>query len=423
MSRLAFQFHHCLGVGGYGEVYLARQHTEGGLHREVAVKVLYEKYDDDSNAVKRLRDEGQALALLAHPAILTVHGFAKVDGRLALVTEYIEGSDVSVFCDPDDLLPSRIAVAIVREVAEALDYALTVPNPHTGRKLKMIHRDVKPANIRVSTDGTVKLLDFGVARSNEMERQAKTAMGDVLLTSGFAAPESLGFGVTSPSVDVFALGVTLFAMLTGKEFYRGRDLKFQVTLALNAVDFAAYLEERLQMVEPGPIRDLLTDMLGFQHELRPKAREVAERLDAIVDALPGPTLGQWARNRQWPEQRVDDGELEGLLFDAEGVRMAAKPQAEPPPPPPPVDLGSTSSIVPARGRAAGPSGPSQPSPPKAPESKAPGAKPKAAPPMPERSGRTRWVVAGALVLVVGVVGVAVLGVGGLALALVMLGLG
>lgn len=407
MSRLAFQFHHCLGEGGYGEVYLAQQVTEGGIHREVAVKVLREQYDDDSNAVKRLRDEGQALALLAHPSILTVHGFSKVCGRLALVTEYVEGADVSTFCDPENLLPETIAVEVTREVAEALDYALNVPNPHTGRKLKMIHRDVKPANIRISTDGKVKLLDFGVARSNEMDRRAKTAMGDVLLTSGFASPEALGFGVTGPSVDVFALGVTLFAMLTGKQFYRGRDLKFQVTLALNAIDFAAYLDERLQLVENPELRQILAEMLGFQHEVRPTAGQIAERLEAIQETLGGPLVGRWARTREWPEQRVEGGELEGARIGADGELLPPEEVAPPPPPPAP-DLRS-SSIVPAGARSAGaPAG---------------GAKKPAAtaPPAPRaETGGSRtllYVGVAVLVLMVVVGGGAV--VGGLLLALAL----
>jgi serine/threonine-protein kinase len=328
--RVVFTFHRCLGEGGYGEVYLAHQVTEGGLQREVAVKVLHERYDDDSNAVKRLRDEGQVLALLAHPSILTVHGFTKIAGRLALVTEYVEGADVSVFCHPEHLLPPRVAVEVARDVAEALHYALTVPNPHTGRPLKMIHRDVKPANVRVSVDGKVKLLDFGVARSNEMDRQAKTAMGDVLLTSGFASPEALGFGVSGPSVDVFALGVTLFAMLTGKQFYRGRDLRFQVTLAMNAVDFTSYLEERVLLVDDPDLQAILLEILAFQHELRPKAEEVGERLDALLQRMEGPTLGQWARGRTWAIQEVPGAELTGARIDVEG-RILGESEVPAPP--------------------------------------------------------------------------------------------
>ncbi len=342
-SRLAFTFHACLGEGGYGEVYLARQITEGGIARDVAVKVLRERYDETSSAVKRLRDEGQALALLAHPVILGVHGFCKVEGRLALVTEYIEGADLSYFCTPGNLLPPRIAVEVIQEVADALAYAYTTPHPMTGRPLEMIHRDIKPANIRISTDGKVKLLDFGVARAEEMDRQAKTAVGDVLLTSGFASPEALAFGVAGPTVDIFALGVTFFAVLTGKQFYRGRDLQFQVTLALNAADFEAYLEERLLLIDDPALREIVGSMLVFQHEKRPTAAELAERLEALHKRMEGPILSRWARDREWPLITIEDAELVGKSIDTEGHLLPN--DGAPAPPPPPTDLGR--SVVPA----------------------------------------------------------------------------
>ena len=99
---LAFTFHSCLGQGGYGEVYLATQH--GNIQRQVAVKVLRPEYQEGSDAMNRLRDEGQALAFLQHPAIVAVHEFARIDGRLGLVMEYIEGADASLFTDKDHLL-------------------------------------------------------------------------------------------------------------------------------------------------------------------------------------------------------------------------------------------------------------------------------------------------------------------------------
>src|SRR5690606_31293680 len=158
-----------LGTGRFGEVWLAEQRTRGGLDRLVAVKILREQYEETSDAVKRLRDEAQILAMLAHPCIVGIHEIMRIEGRLALVNEYIEGIDVESFCTPDRLLPPRVAVGIISRVAGALDWAIHTPNPATGRPLNLIHRDIKPANIRLSSFGEVKLLDFGLARSNEMK--------------------------------------------------------------------------------------------------------------------------------------------------------------------------------------------------------------------------------------------------------------
>jgi serine/threonine protein kinase len=334
-SSVAFRFHNCLGEGGYGEVYLATQQTEGGIKRDVAVKVLHERYDESSDAVKRLRDEGQVLAMLQHPAIVSVHQFCEVEGRLALVMEYIEGADVSYFCHPDRLLPERIRVEVAREVSEALAHALSVQNPMTGRPLGMIHRDIKPANIRVTVDGKVKLMDFGVARSTEIDRKAKTAMGDVLLTPGFGAPEALGFGVSGPMVDIFALGVSLFEMETGQPFYGQTDLAFQVSLAMDSEDYTKHLEERLELVSNPEIRALIGDMLKFQHELRPEAAEIADRADDLWRKMEGETLGQWARSTTFPDLSYDTAELCGKLIDAGGVIVGEAPKGEGVPPPPP----------------------------------------------------------------------------------------
>lgn len=310
-------FHNCLGQGGYGEVYLATQH--GNIQRQVAVKVLRPEYQEGSDAMNRLRDEGQALAFLQHPAIVAVHEFARIDGRLGLVMEYIEGADASLFTDKQYLLGEKVVLTIVREVAEALHHAYNAPNPRTGKPLELIHRDIKPANIRLSTDGNVKLLDFGVARANEMDRKASTMMGDVLLTSGFGAPETLGFGIQSAAGDVFALGVCLYQLLTGDDFYGTSDLRMQVNLALDSEEYKTHAELRLGSIAHDGIRALLTDMLQYSHEHRPDAGQVADRADELFKKLDGDTIGQWARAFEWPPLPEIKADLVGRRIDGEGV--------------------------------------------------------------------------------------------------------
>jgi serine/threonine protein kinase len=296
-EKLEFTFRKCLGAGGFGEVYLAEHYTKGGISRLVAVKVLKSEFGADSDAVKRLRDEGQILAMMQHPAILGVHHFAEVDGRIALVTEYIEGIDLASYCVPGNLMPKRAALGIVGEVASALDFAYHTNNPKTGRKLKLIHRDIKPENIRLSIHGQVKVLDFGVARSNEMQRAAKTAMGDILMTPGYGAPESLAFGVTGPKVDVYALGATLYRMITGEKFYQDKPITFQLNLAMDTADYAIFLDKRLDLVKSIPISELLRDMLQHTPERRLTAADVCDRCEDLVRKLKGPPYQRWARER------------------------------------------------------------------------------------------------------------------------------
>ncbi len=286
-----------LGSGRVGDVWLAHQRTRGGLSRLVAVKLLRDQWADDSDVVKRMKDEGQVLALLQHQCIVGFHEITRIDGRLALVTEYVEGVSLSDYCQKGNLVPPRVAVDIIARVASALDWALVTPNPRTGRPLGLIHRDVKPPNIHLADQGEVKLMDFGLARSNEMERHAKTRMGDVLGTSGFASPEALAFQVMSAPGDVFALGCTLFELLVGEPFYGDLQVHEQARLALQSRDYQAFLASRLPLVQNDDLRILLEEMLAYSPESRPSAGTVCDACEDQLRQMTGPTFTEWNRAR------------------------------------------------------------------------------------------------------------------------------
>jgi len=292
-----FQLIRLLGEGRVGEVWLAQQRTRGGISRLVAVKLLREAWDADSDAINRLKDEGQALAMLQHPCIPGFHEITQVEGRLALVTEYVEGVDLGQFCTRGNQLPPRVALDIVARVASALDWAWTTPHPETGRPLNLIHRDVKPANIRLADQGEVKLLDFGLARSSEMHRHAKTRMGEVLGTPGYAAPEALAFQVARPPGDVYGLGCTLFELLVGEPFFYGLRIEQQAMLAVQSRDYSEFLAKRLQAVAHPDLRILLAEMLAYSPEKRPKAGTVCDVCEDQLGEMDGPTFPEWNRNR------------------------------------------------------------------------------------------------------------------------------
>ena len=128
-----FEVHACLGKGGFGEVYLADMVTTGGLSRQVALKVLHVGSEDASQAVERLGDEARMLATLNHPSVLAVVDVTTLDGRIALVTEYVDGEDL-VDCVQAGL-GARGQVQVIGQVASALDAAWS--------QFKIIHRDVR----------------------------------------------------------------------------------------------------------------------------------------------------------------------------------------------------------------------------------------------------------------------------------------
>ncbi|MBK8284162.1 MAG: serine/threonine protein kinase [Ahniella sp.] len=217
-----------LGQGGMGQVYLAER-SDGSFRQEVAVKVVREGWDH-LELLERFRRERQILASLNHPNIARLlDGGASDTGEPYLVMEYVDGVSIGEYCDRERLsIPAR--VRLFSDVCAAVGYA---------HQRLVVHRDLKPSNILVTRDGTVKLLDFGIARLLAADATI-TAPRDRLFTIGYAAPEQIRGEIPSVSVDVYALGLLLYELLTGQRAY-GRT----------ASTPAAY-EREVLTVEPTP---------------------------------------------------------------------------------------------------------------------------------------------------------------------------
>ena len=138
--RQTYTFTTCVGLSGFGEVYIADVEEPGGLTRRVAVKVLKESLRDAPEAVQRLRDEGRMLGVLNHRSILRVLEQTIIRGRVALVTEYIPGIALGRCCKPATRLPPKIVLEAIAEVASALHCAYFTLSPETGKPLQLIHR-------------------------------------------------------------------------------------------------------------------------------------------------------------------------------------------------------------------------------------------------------------------------------------------
>src|SRR5262249_32751757 len=199
-----------IGHGGTGSVWLAER-SDGRFTGHVAVKLLNAALLGRS-AEKRFKREGMILARLTHPHIgrLIDAGLSST-GQPYLVLEHIDGCPIDRYCDEKKLgVDDRIR--LVLDVQSAVAYA------HANL---IVHRDLKPSNVLVTTDGTVKLLDFGIAKLLETESTGPavtmlTREGDVALTQKYAAPEQVTGGPITTATDVYALGVILFELLSGQ---------------------------------------------------------------------------------------------------------------------------------------------------------------------------------------------------------------
>jgi serine/threonine-protein kinase len=213
-----------------GEVYRAR---DTRLNRDVAIKVLLTRLRPTRSASLVFKREAQLLASLNHPHIAAIYGIEETDGARALVLELVEGPTLADRIEQGPIPPQE-ALAIARQIAEALEAA---------HEQGVVHRDLKPANIKVRADDTVKVLDFGLAKaldpgqgtdlsqSPTLTTPAATMMGTILGTAAYMAPEQARGKAVDRRADIWAFGVVLYEMLTGRKVFGGEA----VTETLGAI--------------------------------------------------------------------------------------------------------------------------------------------------------------------------------------------
>jgi serine/threonine protein kinase len=206
-----------LGQGGMG-VVLKAEHRR--MKRLVAVKMIAGAAMKSPDAVKRFYREVEAAAKLNHPNIVQAHDASEHEGVHYLVMEFVEGKDLAAIVKEKGPLPIAQAVECIVQAARGLEYA---------HKQGIVHRDIKPANLLVDKEGTVKILDMGLARvaglSDQDDRDRLTASGQVMGTCDYMAPEqALDTHTADRRADIYALGCTLYRLLTGEVLYKGESL-------------------------------------------------------------------------------------------------------------------------------------------------------------------------------------------------------
>jgi serine/threonine protein kinase len=209
-----------IGAGGMGEVYQAK---DTKLGREVAIKILPEEFAKDADRVARFQREAKLLASLNHPNIAAIYGLEESDGTNFLVMELVEGQTLDDRIKSGHI-PVEDALKLALQISEALEAA---------HEKGVIHRDLKPANIKVTPDGKVKVLDFGLAKAFAGEQEQMnlsnsptlsdmaTQQGLILGTAAYMSPEQARGKEVDKRADIWAFGVVLFEMLTGKQVFTG----------------------------------------------------------------------------------------------------------------------------------------------------------------------------------------------------------
>ncbi len=215
-----YELEELVGSGGMSSVFRAH---DVQLDRSVAIKILLGRFIDDAEYVERFRREARAVAQLSHPNIVTVIDRGEDEGRQYIVFEYVEGENLKELIVRTGRLPLRSAIELALAVADGLAFA---------HERGLVHRDVKPQNVLLSRGGEVKVTDFGIARSLDVDHGV-TQTGTVMGTGEYLAPEQASGQPVSAATDVYSLGVVLWELLTGDVPFVGENF---VAVALRHVN-------------------------------------------------------------------------------------------------------------------------------------------------------------------------------------------
>jgi len=294
-----------LGAGGMGEVYRAR---DTKLGREIAIKVLPAAVARDTERLARFKREAQMLASLNHPNIAAIYGLEEAGDTLFLVLELVEGEDLAGRLKRG-AIPLDDAGAIAKQIAEALEEA---------HEKGIVHRDLKPANVKLTPDGKVKVLDFGLAKAYASEASsggsfdsansptmthAATMAGMILGTAAYMSPEQARAKSVDKRADVWAFGVVLYEMLTGKQLFQGETVSDTLAAVLKTdPDWGT-----LPASTPDAVRKLLRRCL--ERDPKQRLRDIGEArfalgdtssLAAAPDAVPASRRpGPWRTPAVW----------------------------------------------------------------------------------------------------------------------------
>src|SRR6266540_1367032 len=325
-----------LGAGGMGAVWRAR---DTRLARDVAIKVLPAEFAAEAERLKRFEREARLLAALNHPNVAAIYGLEVFEGAPHLVLECVEGETLAERLAAG-ALPASEALSICRQIALALEAA---------HEAGVIHRDLKPSNVKIRPDGSVKVLDFGLAKFVEPEPESRdlsqsptmttggTRTGMILGTAAYMSPEQARGRPLDKRTDIFSFGCVIYECLTGRPAFRGETVSDTLAAILKSEPDWSELPSET----PGKVRDLLRRCLEKTrerrlHDIADARLEIEEALVAPAPSVPAAVsapASPAARTRAivWAAAALGlvAGALAALLI-LRALRPAASPPRTPP---------------------------------------------------------------------------------------------
>src|SRR5829696_3156702 len=252
-----YQLSSRVAIGGMGEVWEA---TDLVIGRTVAIKILKDEYLGDPGFLERFRAEARHAALVNHEGIASVFDYGEEAGSAFLVMELVPGEALSTILEREGSLSTDKTLDIVAQTAAALQAA------HAAG---LVHRDIKPGNLLITSDGRVKITDFGIARI--ADQVPLTATGQVMGTVQYLSPEQASGHPASPATDIYSLGIVAYEALAGKRPFTGES---QVAIAMAQINEQA---PPLPETVPTPVQNLVSAMIAKKPEERPGSAATVAR--------------------------------------------------------------------------------------------------------------------------------------------------
>jgi eukaryotic-like serine/threonine-protein kinase len=279
-----------IGQGGMAEVFLARADDTPPTAPPVVIKRLHQELERDRDAVDLFLTEADVTLMLSHPNVIRVYDSGEVAGRYYMAMEYVHGKDLEQLAERFRVkgitMEPSAAVHVMMEVLKGLDYVHSAKTP-SGRLLGIVHRDVTPSNIYVSSTGEVKLGDFGVAKLVGVE--GWTMAGSIKGKLGYLSPEQISGQPPSAMIDLWAAGVILYELLAGERLFVGEN-ELDVMLRIKAAKVPDV--RKANKNAPKPLEKILERALHRKERKRfSVAKDFCDELGAWVAKYGRPYTG------------------------------------------------------------------------------------------------------------------------------------
>jgi len=309
-----FELKEKIGSGGMASVYLAVQKS---LQRPVVLKVLYPHLAEDEKLVQRFEREARAAAMMRHENIIQVIDCGRQDDVAYICMEFVEGMDLKKWLEAHGTPPIEMALLMMRDVCRGLEHA------HGHR---IIHRDIKPANIMLTPDGTIKIMDFGLARSGSETSTQMTMVGSVLGTPAYMSPEQATGEVVDERSDIFSAGVVAYELLGGQRPFSGDSYStvLRAILTSEPQELSAFnplVPEEVAAI----VRKMLAKDVAKRYATVTQAREDLEGIIEQLGLLRGKDLLKEyasqpdAVGQKWRQKRLSRHLDQGMYFENMGL--------------------------------------------------------------------------------------------------------